>query len=128
MTRGTSQLAQACLLVLMVSAGGCQHALWAENGARLASPDVPGRPVSIVFRSAPLHQAIEVSANLNQPAGLPWYASRNDLKRATFAGYRTPTVDQIVTYTRDRQTTSGNQLHDNYSQITYRRSVTRTVR
>lgn len=57
-----------------------------------------------------------------------WYAGRNDLVPSVFAGYATARYERSVTYTRDRQYTSGGRVYDHYHQTTYRRSVRESSR
>ena len=58
----------------------------------------------------------------------PWYASRNDARLTTNAGYESPTYEAQGTYTYDRQYTHGSHVRDYYNQTTYRASRSEAVR
>lgn len=87
--------------------------------------DADGNRRSVVVQT-PLLQYLQERGPAS--ADLPWYADRNDRSLAADAGYISPTFQDSVTITRDRQYQSGGRVHDQFNSTTYRVETRRSVR
>ena len=87
--------------------------------------DIGGNQRSLAL-DTPLQDYIQ--SRQASPAGLPWYADRNDRSPAANAGYALPTVQSSVTITRDRQYSSHGRVYDHFHSTTYRREYRQSVR
>ena len=110
---------------------GCQTPL-AMDEPRLPHPAVyHNQPRSIVFDAPMMRQLAQAKHSQTGgalPANKTWYFSRNTVRQTTEAGYQTPTTDQIITTTFDRQSITAGRTRDHYHTTTYRRSTNQTVR
>ncbi len=117
------------VLLAALAAMGCQASPWAQDEPALSdSVWGSGRSRSLVFDSSALRGLRDASRKHSDVTGPPWYASRNDARLTTFAGFRGSTFDRLVNITYDRQTLSGGHLRDHYHNTTYRQTVSQTVR
>ena len=110
----------ACLAFAL--AGCSQPKNTVDRGPQL---DADGNRRSVVLQT-PLQQYLQERETAS--ADLPWYADRNDRMLAADAGYASPTFQDSVTYTRDRQYQSGGRVYDHFSSTTYRVEHHRAVR
>lgn len=110
----------ACLGLGLVGCSQSQNMV--DHGPQL---DVDGNRRSIVVQTE-LFEYLQDS----QPAtaAQPWYADRNDRTLAADAGYVSPTYQDSVRITRDRQYQSGGRVHDHFSSTTYSVERHRSVR
>jgi hypothetical protein len=76
---------------------------------------------SLVFETRRLQRL----ARATDAHALPWYAARNDVHRATVAGYERPTVYATRTVTYDRQHFQDGRSHHHFSRqrVTYEAST-----
>ncbi len=58
----------------------------------------------------------------------PWYTDRNDRTLAADAGYVSPTYQDSVRITRDRQYQTGGRAYDHFSSTSYSVERRRSVR
>ena len=101
---------------------GCQSAPSVDLGPQL---DADGYPRSLVMDS-PLQNRL--AARMNVAPERAWYAGRKDYSPSAQAGYRLPTIQSSVTYTRDHQSHSHGRIHDHYNSTTYRTEYREVVR
>lgn len=87
--------------------------------------DADGNRRSVALQT-PLLQYLQERETAS--ADLPWYADRNDRTLAVDAGYVSPTFQDSVTYTRDRQYQTGGRVFDHFSSTTYSVERRRAVR
>ncbi len=107
----------------MMAVVGCQEVPRAVDlGPQL---DTAGNPRSVAMDSALLNYLV---VRQDPAHGLPWYADRNDHTPVADGGYRLPTVESSVTYTRDRQYHSNGRVHDQFNSTTYRSEHRQIVR
>ena len=121
-------LVWAVLLGALGSAWGCAGSTVWELDNTLPFPQVPGRARSIALDSPALRGHTLFANDDDMSTVVPWYATRNDASRATFAGYTGAVLDQTVNITVDRQVIAGGRSRDHVSSTTYRRQVTETFR
>jgi len=98
------------------------------------------RPGLTALDRGPLHEhrdgvrSLAMAGDWQRGAGytasdpFAWYAGRNDTGPSVTAGYVTQRYERSVTFTRDRQYTSGGRVYDDLHQTTYRRSVREAIR
>ena len=121
----TRLLAIAVCLGGLLALTGCEQArpiMSADRGPQL---DADGNRRSVVVQT-PLLQYLQERRSAS--AELPWYADRNDRSLAADGGYVSPTFQDSVTITRDRQYQSGGRVHDQFSSTTYSVEHRRAVR
>jgi hypothetical protein len=119
MRRGISIFVRLSAVTLLPLLVGCQAVSFGNPNDRLLPPAVQGRPTSLAFDSPALNRALlagPATQDLEEP---PWYLYRNDARLSTVAGYYSPTFEQNVTYTYDRQSQTGRHVYDYYSSTTY---------
>lgn len=110
----------ACLGLGLV---GCsQPKNMVDHGPQL---DADGNRRSVALQT-PLLQYLQERETAS--AGMPWYADRNDRTLAADAGYISPTYQDSVTVTRDRQHQSAGRVRDHFSSTTYSVERRRAVR
>ncbi|MFN3168715.1 MAG: hypothetical protein ACE37H_16780 [Phycisphaeraceae bacterium] len=114
----TVALAMLGLFVL----GGC-HTHPAERPGLTALDRGPLHEYRDGTRSLAVASDWQLDAGYGATDTYAWYAGRNDVGPSVTAGYATQRYERSVTYTRDRQYTSGGRVFDNFHQTTYRRSV-----
>ncbi len=109
-------------VVLLAGLAGC------ETQPRPAWRSLPDtRPAATQHQGESLVMGSpRLRATLAQP--LAWYDYRNDARLTTFAGYESPTFEQTVTYTYDRQHSSNGRVYNHTSVTTYTVSQQQTVR
>lgn len=108
---------------------GCQEFQpLAYEDTPLPYPTAAARPRSIVFESPVMHRLVAETARPYPSDEVSWYASRNDARPATFAGYLGTTYDEVVNVTYDHQRTFSGRTRDHYQTTTYRQSVTNVIR
>lgn len=112
-----SLTASALALTILASVTGC------ESHPKTVEAHAGGR--SMVFDSPRLRQ---LNQGVEAAEAQPWYASRNDARLTTNAGYMTPTYEAEGTYTYDRQYTNGGHVRDYYNTTSYRATRTEAVR
>jgi hypothetical protein len=113
-------LVATLLLAAGLSTGCASH--------RAASQPRPagGGAASLAFDSPRLRRLER--ADPSRLDGLPWYAQRNDARLTVEDGYRGTTVEDSATLTYDHQYQSGRHVRDNYSNTTYRRTYSSSIR
>lgn len=121
---GPSGITGSLGLLLVLSVSGCQSSHWATGQDSLPYPPIADRHGSLVLARPELAQAVEERETM----AVQWYESRNDQRRHTLAGIRSPVYEQEITYTLDRQIQSGHQIRDYYIRTTYRRRYQESVR
>jgi len=113
MNAQSPSIALLTLAVLGAVITGCQTDS-VDLGPQLGAD---GRHRSVALDS-PLQHHLSQKQKLDTSGA--WYADRNDYSPTANAGYRLPTVQSSVTYTRDRQYHSNGQIRDQYNSTTYR--------
>lgn len=116
-------LGWAGLVVALLMLGGCQGA-GSRNDVSAPSlpyPELDDRPRALVFNAPALREL----GGENERRS--WYASRNDERPTTFAGFHRVRGERRVTLTYDRQTTVAGRVRDHYSSTSRTRRVSETT-
>lgn len=112
---------------LCVALGGCakQPSVWDEYNPRPEQQN-PARTLSLATNSPRLDRAI-AAADID-PNSYPWYAARNDRRLTTTDGQRSAIIEQSVTISHDRQSSTNGRVYDSMHNTTYRARVMQTTR
>lgn len=112
---------------LCITLAGCakSQSVWDEYNPH-PEQQHPARTRSLVTNSPRLDRAI-AAADLD-PDTYPWYAARNDRRLTTTDGQRSAIVEQSVTISHDRQSSTNGRVYDSTHNTTYRARVMQTIR
>ncbi|MEX2213989.1 MAG: hypothetical protein WD768_07665 [Phycisphaeraceae bacterium] len=124
------------LLLLMAVLAGCQSAQpmsrpgtqWERDGFyRPRSPYFIPKPI-LAFDSPQMQEQAAGKGLDDASRSLAWYDLRNDFGPAAVSGFFSSQREIVYSSTYDRQYQHNGRVHDHYSNITRRHSVSEKVR
>ncbi len=118
-------LCRGVLLLALSASWGCAGPAAAVDELAEARPFA--HPRSAVFDTPDQQALAEAWQPLDGPY-LPWYAGRNDHRRATYGGQPSVVVEEVYSYTIDRQRQYDGNVRDIYQRHTYRQQTSTLVR